>query len=328
MISGLALAGSALLAYLRAATPSNPRAIELVALSPLAFPLAGFGLICALVVVPLTRGWGRKAALAVAALTALAAAISFSWIAPLYVGKRPSGQGKASLIVMAQNLEYGAPQAITSKTLDAGVDVLIVTDAPAPSVLQLAAGEMRQALPYHVGVGEHGPNGSVVLSRYPLTEVALISDGGDSRVVTVHTPELGNVDIVALHPTPPYQEGAWAADYERITSDLRHRYAATAGTSTRPVVIAGDLNATLDHAPLRSIQALGFADAVDQLNLGFKPTWPAPGSVRRAGISVPPFVQIDHILTSPALMIATLTTFHCDGADHLGVLAEVQRARL
>ena len=99
-----------------------------------------------------------------------------------------------------------------------------MTDAPGPAVLQLR--EMAQELPYTAGIREWGREGSVVLSRYPLTDVTQISDSGDSRVVAVRTPQFGHVDLVARHPTPPYQEAQWTADYERITDYLRDHYAA------------------------------------------------------------------------------------------------------
>src|SRR4029453_17370998 len=96
---------------------------------------------------------------------------------------------------------------IADRGIQAGVDVLVVTEAPGPAVLQLRA--MAKELPYTVGIGEWGGGGSVVLSRYPLTDFTRISDGGASRVVTVHTPEFGAVDLVALHPIPPNQKAGW-----------------------------------------------------------------------------------------------------------------------
>jgi endonuclease/exonuclease/phosphatase (EEP) superfamily protein YafD len=308
-------------------TPTRPRAIELVALTPVALPLAGLCLLSVIGVLLLTGQRGRKVASGVAVLALLAIAMTGSWIAPLFVGDRPAAEGDGSLIIMAQNLEHGDAQTIAEAALNSGVDVLVVTEASAQSVLELQSGKLGRHLCYDVGLDQSGPSGTVAFSRFPLTELARISDGGDSRVVKVHSPTMGDVDVVALHPTPPYQEGAWTADYERITTHLRNRYASSTSLVKQPVIIAGDFNATLDHMPLRGIQALGFSDAVDQLNLGFQPTWPAPGSVQRAGFSVPPFVQIDHILTSSALVVVKLASLHPGGTDHLGVLAEVRRAR-
>jgi len=325
-ISGLALLTIGTLVYLRIITPTYSRAIEIVAFSPLAMPIASVALIASLAAATLSSGLQRKMAFGAAAVALLAALVAFSWIAPLYLGSRSSVEGSAELVVMAQNLEYGDARLIADRGIQAGVDVLVVTEAPGPALLQLR--EIAKELPYTIGIGEWGGEGSVVLSRYPLTDGTQISDGGDSRVVTVHTPEFGDVDLVALHPTPPYQKARWTADYERITDYLRDHYAAGAALHNRPVVIAGDFNATLDHAPIRRIRAMGFTDSADQLNLGFQPTWPAPGSVQRFGISVPPLVQIDHVMTSPALVAASLTTFHTEGADHLGVLVRLQQAQL
>ena len=126
---------------------------------------------------------------------------------------------------------------------------------------------------------------------------------------------------------PRTREAGWTADYERITDYLRAHYAADTALHNRPVVIASDFDATLDHAPIRRIRAMGFTDSADQLNLGFQPTWPAPGSVQRFSIPVPPLVQIDHVMTSPALVVTSFTTFHSGSTDHLGVLARLRRTR-
>jgi endonuclease/exonuclease/phosphatase family metal-dependent hydrolase len=325
-ISGLALLAIGTLVYLRIIPPTYSRAIEIVALSPLAMPIASVALIASLAVATLSSGSQRKMAFGSAAVALLAALVAFSWIAPLYLGSRSSVDGSAELVVMAQNLEYGDARLIADRATQVRVDLLVVTDAPGPALLQLR--EMAQELPYTAGIREWGREGSVVLSRYPLTDVTRISDSGDSRVVTVRTPQFGDVDLVALHPTPPYREAGWTADYERITDYLRAHYAANAALHNRPVVIAGDFNATLDHAPIRRIRAMGFMDSADQLNLGIQPTWPAPGSVQRFGIPVPPLVQIDHVMTSPALVVTSFTTFHSGSTDHLGVLARLQRTQL
>jgi endonuclease/exonuclease/phosphatase family metal-dependent hydrolase len=326
-ISGLSLMATCTLIYLRMTTPSHPRAIELVALSPWAVPMAGSALIAALVLVPLSSRYRRKVAFAVTAVALSAALLASSWVAPLFTGTKAEPDGAAALTVMAQNLEYGDPQLIADRAIQARVDLLVVTDARAPTVLQLRASEMAKGLRYSAGVRAWGVEGSAVFSRYPLTDVARISDGGDSRVLTVQSPQLGDVDVVVLHPTPPYQKGGWTADYERITTYLRDQYSVDAAGRNRPVIIAGDLNATLDHAPIRRIRAMGFTDAADQRNVGFQPTWPAPGSVHRFGISVPPLVQIDHVLTSPVLAATSFTTFHSGGTDHMGLLVKVQRVR-
>jgi endonuclease/exonuclease/phosphatase (EEP) superfamily protein YafD len=325
VVSMLALAGGGMLIYLRAAAPTWWRTIELVAVVPLALPLASLSLVTAIGVVPLTpRRWRWMPwCLAVSAMVMVGPALAT--VAPLFVGSKPAPAGEPSLVVMAQNMEYGDPPALAEMVIRSRADVLVVTDASAPIVLRLGTTGLRRDLPYTIGIGQTGSEGSVVFSRYPLTDVARISDRGDSRVVTVHTPQLGDVDLIALHPRPPYEKRGWMDDYELITGYLLSSASATRGK--RPVVVAGDLNATLDHAPIRRMRAMGFTDAVDQLNLGFEPTWPAEGSVRIHRIPIPALVQIDHVLTSPDLVATALTRLHLEGADHLGLCVELRRAK-
>jgi endonuclease/exonuclease/phosphatase (EEP) superfamily protein YafD len=281
----------------------------------------------ALVAAPVTPRSRRWISVSLAVVALLATAWSWGKVAPLFVGQETDAEPGTSLVLMAQNLEYGEPQALAEQAVRTRVDLLVLSEASEASITILRSTGLQRELPYTVGIDEGRPEGAVVFCRYPLTEVARLSDGGESRAITAHTPQLGNVDLVALHPSPPYQKGAWKADYDRIAVYLRENYPKRADTAKRPVIVAGDFNATLDHAPVRRIRALGFADTVDQLNLGFQPTWPAAGSVRLLGIPVPPFVQIDHILTSAALAPTALSRFHSGGTDHLGLYVELRRAR-
>jgi hypothetical protein len=136
-ISGLALLTIGTLAYLRTITPTYSRAIEMVAFSPLAMPIASVAMIASLAAANLSSGLQRKMAFGAAAVALLAAPVAFSWIAPLYVGSRSSVEGSAELVVMAQNLEYGDARLIADRGIQAGVDLLVVTDAPGPALLQL-----------------------------------------------------------------------------------------------------------------------------------------------------------------------------------------------
>ena len=44
-----------------------------------------------------------------------------------------------------------------------------------------------------------------------------------------------------------------------------------------PRVLAGDFNATLDHAAFRAVLRLGYADAAQQTGNALTPTWGMPG---------------------------------------------------
>ena len=63
-----------------------------------------------------------------------------------------------------------------------------------------------------------------------------------------------------------------------------------------PRVLAGDFNATLDHAELRRLLDRGYRDAAEQAGVALRPTWPA-------GKSLPTLVTIDHVLADPRIRV-------------------------
>ena len=81
-------------------------------------------------------------------------------------------------------------------------------------------------------------------------------------------------------------------------------------------ILAGDFNATLDHAELRRVLGRGYADAGDELGSGLRATWP---SHRR----FPPPVTIDHVLADTRVGARSLDTFDVRGSDHRAVLVEL-----
>ena len=86
-------------------------------------------------------------------------------------------------------------------------------------------------------------------------------------------------------------------------------------TGDRPTVVAGDLNATLDHAELRDAID-GCTDAASDVGEGLTGTWPS-AAPRLLG------VQIDHVLTSGGPAAREVEIVDVEGSDHRGVLARV-----
>jgi endonuclease/exonuclease/phosphatase (EEP) superfamily protein YafD len=307
------LLGSLLLAAVRVADPEARRLIELATLTPLGLPLAGTALLGALLV---RRPRGARVVAVVAATTLLA--VHAWWLAPLYAGDRPAG-GSASLVVLAQNFEYGDAEALVELVREEDVDVLVLTDASSASIDPLLAAGIEESLPHTAGIGE---GGAVVLSRIPVTGTELLYDDSESRLVELEAPGVGAVTIAAVHTRPPYDPGAWHRDHEQVRAAL----AAVRADADRAVVVAGDLNATLAHAPLRRLVDLGLTDSAVQANAGWSPTWPSGSHQRRLGLTVPAFAAIDHVLTSPQLVATSSRTVALRGADHRAVLATISVA--
>ncbi len=301
--------------------PSTGRGVELAALTPWGLPASALLAVVALVLTTFARRWWRALAGFVVAMGVLAFVAHAVWLAPLFHGSSAtaasgsSGQ-PAPIVVMTQNLEYGDAASLDDVVSANAVDILVLADLTPAGRSAVLGSSVPARLPFCVGKD----GGSLVLSRYPLDGDRFISGGGDSRELTVSTPTAGLVDLVALHPTPPYQGDKWRNDYEDIIDRLT---ASGHERPDRPRVILGDFNATVDNVPMRKILTLGYSDAVEQTNAGWQPTYPAPGAERRFGLPVPPLVQIDHVLVSAGIVASDARTVVVKGADHLGVIANV-----
>ena len=82
-------------------------------------------------------------------------------------------------------------------------------------------------------------------------------------------------------------------------------------------MLAGDFNATLDHADLRDLLDRGYRDAAEQAGVGLRPTWPAGKDL------LPALVTIDHVLADRRVRVISARSVAIPGSDHRGVLTEL-----
>ena len=313
VVAAGAIAVASGLAVTREVAPTGRRGIELVAFTPSGLPTALVALAAGLVLLLLRR---RRAAAAVLPLAVALTLLHGWWLAPMYVGGVPGADTSAApLVVMTQNFEYGDASALADVVARHQVDVLVLTDATDAGVAAVVATGIGDELTFDTL--DNG-RGSVVWSRHPITSDTFISDAGDSRVLTLAPPDAPPVTLFAVHPTPPYQEDGtrWATDWGRLLDAIR----GPAGDAAR-VVVAGDFNATADHWPLRQLRDLGVRDVAEQLNAGPVPTWPANGSRDQLGVTVPPLLALDHVLTRGGLVPVDEVVTGDVGSDHRGVIA-------
>lgn len=314
-----ASATAATLALARTLEPGTRRGIELVAFTPAGLPAALLGVVAALLLLRRSRATGSLALIGALGLVLLHA----WWMGPQYVGEVPAADPAGPrLVVMTQNFEEGKADEVAALVQRHRVDILVVTDAPEAQVDDLVSTGIGAVLPHNtLGQGR----GSVVWSRYPISSDTFISDGGDSRVLTLDVPGLSRVTLVAVHPTPPYQENGsrWQADWDRLLPRIVDSYDIADGR----MLVVGDLNATADHWPVRSLGEMGFRDVAEQLNSGLATTWPANGTYTRLGLSVPALLALDHVLTSPGLVPTDQVVTSDVGSDHGAVIATIAGAR-
>jgi len=121
------------------------------------------------------------------------------------------------------------------------------------------------------------------------------------------------VDLACIHaasPKPPWSPGA--------TARWRSQLSALPAPDGSPLILAGDFNATLDHAQFRRLLRRGYADAASQAGHGLSPTWgPRPG--RR-----PALLAIDHVLTGRRCAVLSTSAHVLPGSDHRALYAELR----
>jgi endonuclease/exonuclease/phosphatase (EEP) superfamily protein YafD len=299
--AGLLLAGVGVVAGCRAAGTDGVTPVpQLLAFLPWLLVPAGFALLCAL----LARWWPGLVGGAVV-LGVLA------WYVQPYGGAAdPGGPPLASLRVLTSNVEFGrAAPALVPLIRERRPDVVFVEECEFTCQGTLET-EFATAYPYRRAVRAAGSHGSLILSRYPLRPTAGVPGtmGMPGAIADVHKTA---VRLQLAHPMPPLpgQVGLWRRELGAL------RAFAAAGRST-PTVLAGDFNATRDHAAFRRILDTGLTDAARRAGPGLAASWPA----RTASVFG---AQIDHVLLSPDFTAAGAHFLRVTGTDHRALVVDV-----
>jgi endonuclease/exonuclease/phosphatase family metal-dependent hydrolase len=118
------------------------------------------------------------------------------------------------------------------------------------------------------------------------------------------------VDLACVHPHPP--KPPWSRGVARWRQEL----AVLPPPGDLPRVVAGDFNATLDHALFRGVLRLGYADAALQAGNALAPTWGPAGRLA--------LITIDHVLVDRRCAVLASSVHAVPGSDHRAVYAEVR----
>jgi endonuclease/exonuclease/phosphatase family metal-dependent hydrolase len=119
-----------------------------------------------------------------------------------------------------------------------------------------------------------------------------------------------DVEITAVHTRPPSTSPTAVRDWAR---DLD----ALPGTEPGVLrVLAGDFNATLDHAALRAVLRRGYLDAAWITGRALAWTW-RPLRLRF------PRLALDHVLVDPRISVAAVELAPVRGSDHRAVVVDL-----
>ncbi|TDD07511.1 endonuclease/exonuclease/phosphatase family protein [Nonomuraea deserti] len=245
----------------------------------------------------------------------LAACTCLIWcVAPRTLGGPGSAEGRP-LRVLTANLNGGRGDAAVLVDLvrRLNVDVLSLQEVTWSARARLAAAGLPALLPYQVSRPMfRGPEGSGVYARHPLRERTGLFQpvGHHMPVVEVALPGGSAVEVVVVHPVAPVPSTVpeWHAGLAALPP------APAAGP---PRILAGDFNATLDHAVFRRLLATGYTDAAAATGQGLVPTWPK-------GRGLPPLVAIDHVLTDGRAGAVAVQVHDLPGSDHRALFADLR----
>ena len=275
--------------------------VPLVAFTPFVAAAA----VALVVVVALLRQRGA------AVVATVLAVVLVGTVAPRAVGG-PSDADGPELRVLSVNMQLGTGSAdeLLALVRRERVDVLSVQELTPRLARELDAAGLGELMPEQVLEPVEGGVGIGLYSRVPL---AVASAPGDRRnplvIAGVAVEGVPPVEVAAVHPPPPVRRAlpAWRRD-------LRALPPATPDGALR--ILAGDFNATLDHAELRRLLDTGYVDAADEVGAGLKGTWPR-------GRRFPPPVAIDHVLADDRVGVRAFSVHTITGTDHRAVLAEL-----
>jgi len=214
--------------------------------------------------------------------------------------------------IMAANLRLGHGDARTIVDLvrSQQVDVLALPELTPAAVSALDRAGLADALPYRVFNARPGGDGSGIAANVPLRQIVLIESSILSQPsVVVDRPGNDDFELTAVHIQPPLE----AEDVNTWRRELAQLPPPTPLERVR--ILAGDFNASLDHAAFRTIVDHGYSDAGEETGEGMTPTW--------ADWPLGPPLTIDHILAEARCAISSYAVFDLPGSDHNAIMAEI-----
>ncbi|GHE65690.1 membrane protein [Streptomyces spiralis] len=222
----------------------------------------------------------------------------------------PSGAPVAHVRVLTSNVEFGrAAPALVPVIRRERPDIVFVEECDY-ACQDLLRQDVGGDYPYRRAVAAAGSKGSIILSRYALKG----TDGvrGQMGMPGALADVRGHpVRLQLAHPKPPLpgQVALWHRELGRLR-------AFAAADRTTPTVLAGDFNASQDHAGFRRILDTGLRDAARLAGSDRTPSWPARTTPTLGA-------QIDHVLVSDEFSAAHARFLRLADTDHRALLVDL-----
>jgi endonuclease/exonuclease/phosphatase (EEP) superfamily protein YafD len=251
-----------------------------------------------------------------AAVSAVAGAVLTGAVGPRAAPHRQPPAAGPVLRVLTANLLVGKAEAeaVVKLVCRKHADVLFVQELNDEAEARLQRAGLGDLLPHRVTQPRaHGTRGSIY-ARHPLSDGPLAAPRSAARCTArLDLPSGQFVQLVCIHAAPP--RPPWSPD---ATARWRSQLAALPAPGDSPRILAGDFNATLDHAQFRRLLRLGYVDAASQVGNGLSLTW-GPRPDRR-----PTLLAIDHVLIDRRCAVVTTSAHWLTRSDHRALYAELR----
>ncbi|MFD4257176.1 endonuclease/exonuclease/phosphatase family protein [Streptomyces sp. NPDC058534] len=232
------------------------------------------------------------------------------FIEPYGKSVEPAGPPLAELRVLTSNVEFGqGTDALVAAVREEKPDLVFVQECEYTCDAALRR-DLAADYPHRRAVEGGGSEGSVILSAFPLKATAGVPGtmGMPGAVADVRGHA---VRLQLAHPMPPLpdQVGLWRDELDALRD-------AVAGDRGTPAVVAGDFNASQDHAAFRRILDTGLRDAARLAGADRTVSWPAR--------TAPAFgVQIDHVLVSEDFAARDARFLDLADTDHRALVVDL-----
>jgi endonuclease/exonuclease/phosphatase family metal-dependent hydrolase len=226
--------------------------------------------------------------------------------------RQPEAVGP-TLRVLTINLLVGRadPEAVVDRVRQADLDVLFVQELTIDAQTRLKQAGLEDLLPHaQVEHKDGGPRGSGIYSRFPLSEgTPLPTTFAAQPTAVLELPDGQEVELISVHPRAPALERGGSVQW-------RSELGVLPAPGKRPRLVAGDFNATPDHAAFRQVLRRGYVDAAIQTGNALTRTWGRPGKE--------PWLTLDHVLASRGCAVLACSVHAVPGSDHRAVYAEIR----
>ena len=251
-----------------------------------------------------------------AAVAIVLAVGNLAWAGELFaVGggtQPPAGAAVVRLVTANLLLNNTEMAAVAAELATSGADVLLLQEVTPEHVRELSDAGLLTRYPYQVLDALPGFHGSAILSTLPIVDGRAFDVAGSPMTRADVITAAGPVRMVNVHAVAPLSESQarrWRSQLD-VLGELAQQ-------DSVPLVMAGDFNATGDHAPMQALLDGPVRDAFSEAGTGFGATWP-----QIAGPLLP-VMRLDHVLVSASITVVDVQVQITPGSDHRRLAVEL-----